>query len=78
MFWPPVVLLPGACRLRRAASALALTQMAGFTFIGRAHIVSAVALIALPLYWCRRADRATGPDVLAFGGPRAAAGRKAA
>ena len=57
MFWPTVAMLPEASRLRRAILAVALAQMGSFTFLSRAHIVSPLVLLALPLAWIRELER---------------------
>ena len=54
MFWPAIALLPEASRLRRTALAVGLGQLGSFTFLARAHIVSPLVLIVLPLQLARR------------------------
>lgn len=79
MFWPAVAWLPGESRLRRAALAVGLAQMGSFTFLSRAHVVSPLVLIALPLVLYRRWERrrAAEPATLPFPAARAEARRAA-
>jgi hypothetical protein len=67
MFWPAVVWLPASSRVRSATLAVGLAQMGSFTLLSRAHVVSPLVLIALPLllYWRRERLRST-PATLAF------------
>jgi hypothetical protein len=72
MFWPAVVWLPDASRLRRATLAVGLAQMGSFTFLSRAHVVSPLVLIALPLLLYRRWERRRGePSAAPLAFPKA-------
>lgn len=50
MFYPLLILLPEASRLRQAGLWLALFQIAGFTFLQSLHIINWLLLTALPLW----------------------------
>ena len=78
MFWPTVAMLPEASRLRRTILAVGLAQMGSFTFLSRAHIVSPLVLLALPLAWIRELERRRFPPKIVASPPQPTLERKAA
>jgi hypothetical protein len=78
MFWPAVVWLPADSWLRRATLAVGLAQMGSFTFLSRAHVVSPLVLIALPLILYRHWERRAALPASAFPTGHVEARRRAA